>query len=90
MKFEGMLLRKRRCHVRYVGSLAFAAAACNTFEHLAHCFCIFFIHLPKCAQADVFSDYFRSTGLNVAYVEAKGAMFPVQTYYLEDILEVCA
>ena len=49
-----------------------------------------FLTFTECLQADVFSDYFRSTGLNVAYVEAKGAMFPVQTYYLEDILEVSA
>ena len=36
----------------------------------------------------MFSKYFRDAGFSVGYVEAKGSLFPVQTYFLEDILRV--
>ncbi|MDR3742438.1 MAG: hypothetical protein P4L40_25760 [Terracidiphilus sp.] len=53
------------------------------------CLCVVCV-FPLLAQADIFSQYFRDAGFNVGYIEARGSMYPVQTYYLEDVLEVCA
>jgi hypothetical protein len=37
---------------------------------------------------DTFKTYFEAYRFPVGYVEAKGFMFPVETHFLEDVLEV--